>query len=270
MKVGYMTNAWGSVVGYPAGVTSVKDAFYLSTGDTDKAVEEIAKAGYEMLEIFDGNLMKYAEDKEAFKKLLNKNNLKLLAVYTGANFIYEEILDDELYKINKAASLASEFGAKHLVLGGGAIRSNAIQENDYAKLAEGLEKAAYIAEKYNLTPSYHPHLGTIVQAPEQLDKLMSLTKINLCPDTGHIEAGGGDSVKIIDKYKERIKYVHLKDFGPEGFLPLGEGQIKFDIIIKILMDNGFKGEFTVEADGCAGPPEEAAAKSYRYLKGILG
>jgi inosose dehydratase len=36
MKVGYMTNAWGSVVGYPAGVTSVKDAFYLSTGDTDK------------------------------------------------------------------------------------------------------------------------------------------------------------------------------------------------------------------------------------------
>ncbi|WP_256200939.1 hypothetical protein [Thermoanaerobacter thermocopriae] len=27
MKIGYMTNAWGSVVGHPAGVTSVKDLF---------------------------------------------------------------------------------------------------------------------------------------------------------------------------------------------------------------------------------------------------
>jgi inosose dehydratase len=269
MKVGYMTNAWGDVVGHPAGVTSVKDLFYLSTGATEEAVKAISKAGYELIEIFDGNLMQYAEDKKGFKDLLSKNNLKLLAVYSGADFIYDEILEDELYKIDKAASLASELGAKHLVVGGGAIRSTAVQEKDYVKLAEGLDKVIDIAEKYNLIASYHPHLGTIVQAPEQLDKLMPLTKINLCPDTAHIEAGGGDAVKVVEKYKDRIKYVHLKDYSARKFLPLGKGNIKFDVLIKILLDNGFDGEFTVEADGYSGSPEEALAQSYNYLKGIL-
>lgn len=269
MKVGYMTNAWGSVVGHPAGVTSIKDLYYLSTGATEEAVKEISKAGYEMIEIFDGNLMEYAENEKSFSDLLAKNNLKLLAVYTGADFIYDEILEEELYKIDKVARLAQELGAKHLVVGGGAIRSKGIEDKDYTKLGAGLDKVVEIASKYNLIASYHPHLGTCVQAPEQLDKLMPLTKINLCPDTAHIEAGGGDSVKTVEKYKHRIKYVHLKDFGTEGFLPLGKGRIDFDKMIKILKDNGFEGEFTVEADGYNGSPVEAANISNGYLSKIL-
>lgn len=268
MKVGYMTNAWGSVVGHCAGVTSVKDLYYLSTGSTEVAFKCISEAGYEMVEIFDGNLMEYADKKDGFNDLLKRYNLKLLAVYSGADFIYDDILEDELYKIDKAARLASEFGAKHLVVGGGAIRSRAVLDSDYEKLASGLDKVIDIAGKYNLIASYHPHLGTIVQAPEQLDRLMPLTKISLCPDTGHIEAGGGNSVKVVEKYKDRIKYVHLKDY-KDGFLPLGKGGIRFDTIINILNENGFDGDYTVEADGYIGSPVDAAAVSYKYLLEIL-
>ncbi|MCK9912733.1 TIM barrel protein, partial [Microbacteriaceae bacterium K1510] len=78
--------------------------------------------------------------------------------------------------------------------------------------------------QYGLITSYHPHLGTIVQAPDQLDKLMPLTYINLCPDTAHIEAGGGDPAAVIRKYADRIKYVHLKDYEDGNFLPLGKGK----------------------------------------------
>lgn len=265
MKVGYMTNAWGSVVGHPAGVTSIKDLFYLSTGSTEEAVAAISKAGYKMIEIFDGNLMEYSQDNNKFKELLDSCNLKLLAVYSGANFIYDEVLPDEFYRIEQAAELAAKFEAKHLVVGGGAIRATGILESDYAKMAEGLDKVIEIADKYDLIASYHPHLGTIVQSPEQLDKLMPLTKINLCPDTAHIEAGGGDSVKVIEKYKDRIKYVHLKDYDSGNFLPLGKGKIDFEVIVQILKNNNFAGEFTVEADGYAGGPEEAAEESYAYL-----
>ncbi|GAA3315043.1 hypothetical protein GCM10020331_009080 [Ectobacillus funiculus] len=73
-------------------------------------------------------------------------------------------------------------------------------ESDYAALGAALDRVVDIANKYGLVASYHPHLGTNVQAPEQLDKLMPLTKkINLCPDTAHIEAGGGDPVEVIKK-----------------------------------------------------------------------
>lgn len=269
MKVGYMTNAWGSVVGHCAGVTSIKDLYYLSTGSTEEAVGVISKTGFEMIEIFDGNLMAYSENRKDFLDLLEKRGLKLLAVYSGADLIYDDILEDELYKIEKVAALASELGAKHLVVGGGAIRSGAILEKDYRKLAAGLDKVIEIAGKYNLIASYHPHLGTIVQAPEQLDKLMPLTKINLCPDTAHIEAGGGDSVKIVDKYKGRIRYVHLKDFGKEGFLPLGKGNIGFEKMIASLKTSGLDVDYTVEADGYAGSPESAAAESFAYLTRIM-
>lgn len=269
MKVGYMTNAWGNVVGHPAGVTSVKDLFYLSTGPIEDAVKSISKSGFEMIEIFDGNLAQYADNKKEFNSLLSSLNLKLLAVYSGANFIFDEILEEEFYKIEKAASLAAEFGAKHFVVGGGAIRAKGVEEDDYKKLAEGLDRVTELSKKYGLIGSYHPHLGTIVQAPEQLDKLLALTNVNLNPDTGHIEAGGGDSVKIIQKYVDRIEYVHLKDYNQGGFYPLGKGRIDFDSMIRCLLDIGREIDFTVEADGYNGSPEEAAEVSFKYLSRIF-
>ncbi|MBA7510844.1 Inosose dehydratase [subsurface metagenome] len=269
MKVAYMTNAWGGVVGHPAGVTSIKDLFYLSTGPTKDAVSAISKAGFSMIEIFDGNLMEYSQNKEEFKELLSSNNLTLLAVYFGANFIYREIIEEEFYKIEKAAEIASEFGAKHLVVGGGAIRSEGIKKEDYDMLGQGLNEIIDISKNYNLIASYHPHLGTIVQGPDQLDILMPLTDINLCPDTGHVEAGGGNSIEVVTKYVNRIKYIHLKDYDSGRFLPLGEGKIDFGKIINILLDTGFDGEFTVEADGYEGDPAKAAELSYNYLSNYL-
>lgn len=222
-----------------------------------------------MIEIFDGNLMEYAQSKEEFKELLNSNNITLLAVYSGANFIYDEIIKEEFYKIEKAAETASEFGAKHLVVGGGAIRSEGVKKEDYYMLGQRLNEVINISHKYNLIANYHPHLGTIVQGPDQLDKLMNVTDINLCPDTGHIEAGGGSSVEIVKKYASRINYIHLKDYDSGRFLPLGEGKIDFMKIINILSDNSFEGEYTIEADGYDGNPVKAAEISYDYISKIF-
>ncbi|ALS28726.1 sugar phosphate isomerase [Paenibacillus sp. 32O-W] len=265
MKIGYQTNTWGGVVGHPAGVTSVKDLYYLANGSTEQAVKEIAAAGYQGIEIFDGNLMQYDNRPDAFKQLLNDNGQVLIGVYCGANFIYQDIFKDELHKIDKVAKLAAELGAVHLVLGGGAIRSGGILETDYQSLAGGLEHASDIAAKYGLIPCYHPHLGTIVQTPEQLDKLMTMTDIALCPDTAHIEAGGGDPVEVIKKYADRIRYVHFKDYRYGAFLPLGEGGQPFAEMLAVLKENGYDGWITVELDSY-GNPAEGAAISMRYLQ----
>ena len=71
MKLGYQTNTWGGVVGHPAGVTSVKDLYYLANGSTEEALNDIAReAGYKGFEMFDGNLMQYQDKPEEFIKLL--------------------------------------------------------------------------------------------------------------------------------------------------------------------------------------------------------
>ena len=60
MKLGYCTITWGGVVGHAQGVTSVKDLFYLTHGPMDRAVADIAAAGYQGVEMFDGNLADYS------------------------------------------------------------------------------------------------------------------------------------------------------------------------------------------------------------------
>ncbi|GAA0305062.1 inosose dehydratase [Gracilibacillus halotolerans] len=265
MKLGYVTNCWGGVVGHPGGVTSVKDAYYLANGSTEEALSDLNSLGYQGFEIFDGNLMQYENSKEDFKNLMKKNELTLIGVYTGANFIYDEILDEELAKINKVAHLANEFGAKHLVIGGGAIRSAGINDTDYKKLGDALEKVKVVAENHNLLASYHPHLGSTVETIEQTRELIKHTSIHLCPDTAHLQAAGSDPAEFIKEFKDRIQYVHLKDFGNDNFQPLGEGTQNLTQVIKELKHMNYNGWITVELDSYY-DPKEGAKISKNYLQ----
>ncbi len=269
MKFGFETNAWGGVVGHPAGVTSVKDLFYLAPGSDAEALGEISRAGYQGFELFDGNLVAYEDNKEKLRSLMRDTGLELVGVYAGANFIYSDILDDELWRIEKGASLAAEFGAQHLVVGGGAVRATGIRDDDYAQLAAGLDRVIAIAGKYGLTASYHPHLGTCVTTLEQMDKVFSRTRISFCPDTGHIDAAGGNSAEVVRKYADRIQYIHLKDYRDGNFLPLGDGTVDFDGILEALRARNFDGWITMEQDGYTGPATEGAIRSREYLQALL-
>ena len=271
MRLSYQTITWGGVVGHPVGVTSIKDLFYLANGSTEAAIRDIAHAGYAGVEMFDGNLRQYEDRPDELRRLLDDAGLSLVAVYSGANFVYRDILEDELWRIEKAATLAAAFGATNLVVGGGAKRSAGTSDKDYDRLAEGLDRVAEIAERAGLQPSYHPHLTTIVEGPEQIDRILSLSRIGFCPDTGHLAAGGGDPVDLIRRHIDRVTHVHLKDFtaDPFGFHPLGRGGVDIPGVVRVLRDAGYDGWVTVELDEYDGPPAAAARESLRYVEPLL-
>jgi len=265
MEVGYMTNAFGSQVGTLEGVMSIKDSKFLTLADDKEVIEKISDVGYKYIEMFDGNLDRFKENPDEFKKIFKDNEVSLLGVYVTANFIYEDAFSDELWHIKETAKLAKELGAKHIVLGGGAIRSDGIRDEDFHVLAKNLDLAKKEIEKHDLIASYHPHLGCMIENNEQINKLFSLTRINFCPDLAHLEAGGSNAFELVKKYKDRIKYVHLKDYKNGEFLPLGDGSIPLEDIINYLLDNGFNGEWLVEIDGYKGDPLEACRTSYEFL-----
>lgn len=269
MKVGYMTNAFGPLVGHGNGVICPKDVRYVTMCDMEEAIKAIASRGYTSVEIFDGNLDDYKDDPDKLTNLLKKYGVTLMGVYIGASYIYKDVLDDELFRIENTCKLASKLGAKHIVLGGGAVRAAGIKDSDYAFLATGIDKAAAIVKKYGMIPSYHPHLGCIVQSPDQIDKLFSLTDVAFCPDIAHLAAGGGDALELIQKYYDRIQYVHLKDLKNGEFVPLGTGEIDLEAIISFLKGRGYSGDWLVEIDGYSGDPCEACETSYKYLQGKL-
>jgi inosose dehydratase len=271
MRLGYCSITWGGVVGHPTGVTSVKDLFYLTHGDMRQAIADIGAAGYEGIELFDGNLVDYADRPDELNGYLSAAGVRLVSVYSGANFIYPDILPDELDRIRRAAELTASFGAERLVVGGGARRAAGTTDDDYDRLADALDRVTDIAEGFGLAASYHPHLSTIVESPDELARLLPNTRIGFCPDVAHLAAGGGDPAALIRRYGDRINHVHLKDLtrDPMGFRRLGQGDLDLPDIISALRETGYDSWLMVELDEYDGDPKEAAERSRDILRHLL-
>ena len=59
VRLAYQANCWGPLGGNAVGVTSIGQLTYLTFGDMGRAIAEIGDAGYEGVELFDGNLLDY-------------------------------------------------------------------------------------------------------------------------------------------------------------------------------------------------------------------
>ena len=264
-KLAYHANCWGPLGGNAEGVTSIAQLTYRTFGDMDRAFTEIADAGYFGVEIFDGNLLDFKANELA--GLLSNSGLELVAAYSGANFIFDDVLPEELAHVTRAADHAAELGAPHLVVGGGAKRFDGTRDTDYHKLAAGLDRVKDIADERGLTAHYHPHLSTIIESPHEVAQIFDLTSIDFCPDTAHLAAAGGDPAKLIRDLADRISYIHLKGLqrDPFAFTPLDRGDVPTGPIISAIRDIAFSGWICTELDAWDDPAEGAQA-SMTYLK----
>ena len=264
-KLAYHANCWGALGGDAVGVTSITQLAYRTFGQMDRAFAEIAAAGYAGVEVFDGNLLDHSAS--GFRSLLAQSGLELVAVYAGGNFIFDDILPEELARVSRAADRAAELGAPHLVVGGGAKRFDGIRMADYHKLAAALDRVKDLAEARNLRAHYHPHLSTIVEGPASVAKIFDLTAIDFCPDTAHLAAAGGDPAQLIRDHAKRISYVHLKGFQrePFAFTPLDRGDIPTAPILQALRDTAFRGWVCTELDAWS-DAADGARISMEYLK----
>lgn len=93
MRLGYMTNAFGPLVGSGAGVTSVKDIRYVTMCDDLKAMKAIREIGFDHIEVLDGNLTKYSDNIDNLKDMMKSADVKMMSVCIGANFIYKDALE---------------------------------------------------------------------------------------------------------------------------------------------------------------------------------
>ena len=264
-KLAYHANCWGPLGGNAEGVTSITQLTYQTFGDMDRAFADIASAGYVGVEVFDGNLLGHSA--ADFGNLLSKSGLTLVGAYSGANFIFDDILPEELDRIVRAADRAAELGAPHFIVGGGAKRFDGTRETDYHKLAAGLDRVKDIAEERGLKAHYHPHLSTIVEGPAEVARIFDLTSVDFCPDTAHLAAAGGDPASLIRQFAHRINYIHLKGLqrDPFAFTPLDRGDVDTAPIISAIRDIAYSGWICTELDAWPDPAEGAKA-SMTYLK----
>ncbi len=261
-KLAYHANCWGPLGGDAVGVTSIARLAYRTFGDMRQAARDIAAAGYDGIEFFDGNVLDGEADGYAFiRNILAETNLALVALYSGGNFIFPDILPEELARITKAADAAQALGAEHLVVGGGARRFDGTRPADYDALASALDKVVTIADARGLRAQFHPHLSTIVETPDEVRTVFARTGIGFCPDTAHLAAAGGDVAAMVREHAARISYVHLKGWQrePFAFTPVGVGDCDNGAVIRVLKDIGYAGWVCNELDSWPDPIGAARA-----------
>ncbi len=113
----------------------------------------------------------------------------------------------------------------------------------------------------------HPHVGTMVEKREEVDRVLDGSAVPLCLDTGHLLIGGTDPVELAKSVPHRIAHTHLKDVDVSFaervrvgeltytdavrggmYRPLGSGDIDIAGIIAVLESNGYRGWYTMEQD----------------------
>lgn len=265
-----------------------------------QCVSEMALAGFTGCEV--GN--KYPKDPEVLHKYLDIRNMQICNAWFSS-FLTTKPYEEVEAEFVQHCEFLKAMGAKVVGISeqGHSIQgtSKSIFEDKYVmndeewkNFTEGLNKLGAKAKEIGITLTYHHHLGTVVQTPEEIDRMMENTDpelFNLLFDSGHLAYMGYDYMAVLKKYVKRIKHVHLKDIRPdviakvkenhlsflEGvrmgtFTVPGDGAIDFKPIFDVLAENDYEGYVLVEAeqDPAIANPFEYAVKARKYIRENAG
>ena len=125
-------------------------------------------------------------------------------------------------------ALTQATGGKHIVVipdvwrhhkTGEPVESRDLSDEQWSQLTTGLDELGRrIRDEYGLAVQFHSHADSHVGYQPDIERLLEETNpeyVNLCFDTGHIAYYGGDCLELIQKYPDRIGYLHLKQVNPE-------------------------------------------------------
>jgi inosose dehydratase len=160
----------------------------------------------------------------------------------------------------------------------------------WSRLAEGVARAVARCRERGYEPTFHHHTATYVEAHWEIERLLDLTDVGLCLDTGHLLLGRGEPITAIRDWAPRINQVHLKDarlarleeivaeaapveeiWRRQAFCALGDGDIDIAGVLRSLDEIGYSGWLVVEQDVLpdpenSGQPARDQRRNREYLR----
>ncbi|WP_027961271.1 myo-inosose-2 dehydratase [Halomonas halodenitrificans] len=260
-------------------------------GDTplDVCLSEGKQAGFSGFEL--GN--KFPRTPEVLGPILDKHGLSLVSGWYSGGLLTRsaeeeiEALKPHLHLLKSLGATAMVFcEVTHCIHGQRETplsHSPRMSEEEWKTLIPRLNQVADYCLDQGVQIAYHHHLGTVIETPEEIERLMAETKssVGLLLDSGHLVGAGGDPVAVQQRYAERIIHVHCKDIRKEVLVDVrnrdlsfldgvlngmftvpGDGHIDYAPLFKGLRESGYGGWMVVEAEQ---DPEVARPLSYARL-----
>jgi inosose dehydratase len=271
-----------------------------------KMLDEMVVAGYTGTEL--GPYGFLPTDPTVLGGELAQRKLKLLGSFVPAVLSDPASSKVVVEHVRKVGGLLAALGAPFLVLADAqsderdriagrvpADGSKGWSAEQWKQVAKVVAEAAAVTNEFGLDLVFHPHISTYVETPEETEQFFDVTsasKIGLCLDTGHCLYAGGDPVAEAEKYRDILRFIHIKDVNnsileevrrkemnfeqaieANAFTIIGQGSIDFPKFFQVLEKNNYSGWLVVEQDVKFGatvlPPVESIAASLRYLEQVV-
>ena len=142
-----------------------------------------------------------------------------------------------------------------------------LDEAGWRVLLGNLDRLTALAAKRGVQAVLHPHVGTMVERGEEVQRVLAGSGISLCLDTGHLLIGGTDPAELTRQAPERIAHTHFKDVDDTiaaqvrsgrltyteavsrgMYRPLGRGDVDFAAIVGYLRNRHYDGWYVLEQD----------------------
>jgi inosose dehydratase len=142
-----------------------------------------------------------------------------------------------------------------------------LDSTGWTTLLANLDKLSALAADHGVLATIHPHVGTMVENADDVERVLTGSTIGLTLDTGHLLIGGVDPVALAVEYTARIRHTHLKDVDASWagrvqsgeatytdavrrgmYRPLGAGDIDITTIVSTLESSGYQGWYVLEQD----------------------
>ena len=264
-------------------------------------LDEMVVAGYAATE-FGGN---FPTDPATLRHDLTSRGLQLCGAYYPLPLTYDARLQarrpalEGLLKLLAGAGcqdviLAFESTPERMALAGHvpADGSAGLSDSEWTQTARNLAAVGEIAESHGIRAHFHNHVGTHVETPGEIERLLSELStdvVDICFDCGHYAYGGGDPIAFVNQHHDRIGYVHLKDVDPVVletararelsflealreyiFCEFGQGMVDIAGMVDMLRESGYRGWLVVEQDTTPRDPTESARANRAYLREHCG
>jgi len=233
ITIGTAPDSWG--VWFPSDPEQVPPEVFLC---------EVAEAGFEWIEL--GPYGYLPSDPVELSEQLEAHGLGVLAGTVFEHLHRPDSWDTVWTQVTDVAALTEAVGGKHIVVipdtwrhhkTGEPVESRELTSEQWKQLATGLDELGRrILEEYGLRVQFHSHADSHVGYQPEIERLLESTNpewLNLCFDTGHIAYYGGNCVELIEKYPDRIGYLHLKQVSPEIVSKVLDKDISFPEAVRM-------------------------------------
>ena len=252
--------------------------------DTLKHIDEMHNLGFSSIElegIRENHLLEVYELRNEISKKINDLRLTVpyfCVVLPGLTSLNKNERAQQLQLFEKGCEIAKLFGAKGVldnaplppyefpsdipvvrhysedVLSSAFLPKNISWSQVWNQIIDTYRSACDIAAKYELTYLMHPAVGVLSSTTDgylHFHDAVKRDNLQFNLDTANQFVMKDNLALSITRLKDHVDYIHISDNRGQKVehLPIGKGNIRWDVLFETLKTIGYKGHFGIDIGG---------------------